>query len=60
MMRGDSLMFSKGYGWADKEKKEEMTPRHILRLASVSKLITATGIMKMEEQGRGVCVLQCV
>jgi CubicO group peptidase (beta-lactamase class C family) len=51
VMRGDSLMFSKGYGWADKEKKEEMTPRHILRLASVSKLITATGIMKMEEQG---------
>ena len=52
VMRNDSLMFSKGYGWADKEKKEEMTPRHILRLASVSKLITATGIMKLEEQGR--------
>lgn len=52
VMRHDSLMFAKGYGWADKEKKEEMTPRHILRLASVSKLITATGIMKLEEQGR--------
>jgi len=52
VMRNDSLMFSKGYGWADKEKKEEMTPRHILRMASVSKLITATGIMKLEEQGR--------
>ena len=52
VMRNDSLMFSKGYGWADKEKKEEMTPRHILRLASVSKLVTATGIMKLEEQGR--------
>jgi CubicO group peptidase (beta-lactamase class C family) len=52
VMRHDSLMFSKGYGWADQEKKEEMTPRHILRMASVSKLITATGIMKLEEQGR--------
>lgn len=52
VMRNDSLMFAKGYGWADEEKKEEMTPRHILRLASVSKLITATGIMKLEEQGR--------
>ena len=52
IMRNDSLMFSKGYGWADKEKKEQMTPRHILRMASVSKLITATGIMKLEEQGR--------
>jgi CubicO group peptidase (beta-lactamase class C family) len=52
VMRNDSLMFSKGYGWADKEKGEEMTPRHILRMASVSKLITAVGIMKLWEQGR--------
>ena len=52
VMRNDSLMFSKGYGWADKEKNEVMTPGHILRLASVSKLLTATGIMKLEEQGR--------
>ena len=52
IMRNDSLMFAKGYGWADKEQKVEMSPRHILRLASVSKLLTATGIMKLEEQGR--------
>lgn len=52
IMRNDSLLYSKGYGWADKEKKEEMTPGHILRLASVSKLITATGIMKLQEEGR--------
>ena len=52
VMRNDSLMFSKGYGWADKEKNEVMTPGHILRLASVSKLLPATGIMKLEEQGR--------
>ena len=52
VMRNDSLVFSKGYGWADREKKVEMTPRHILRMASVSKLITAVGIMKLWEQGR--------
>jgi CubicO group peptidase (beta-lactamase class C family) len=52
VMRNDSLMFSKGYGWADKEKNEVMTPRNILRLASVSKLVTAVGIMKLWEQGR--------
>ena len=52
VMRNDSLMFSKGYGWADKEKNEVMTPGHILRMASVSKLITAVGIMKLWEQGR--------
>jgi len=51
VMRNDSLVYSKGYGWADKEKEKEMTPGTILRLASVSKLLTATGIMKMQEMG---------
>lgn len=51
VMRNDSLLFSKGYGWADEENGIEMTPRHILRMASVSKLITAAGIMKLQEKG---------
>ena len=52
VMRNDSLVYAKGYGWADKETGEEMTPGNILRMASVSKLITATGIMKLKEDGR--------
>lgn len=52
IMRNDSLVYSKGYGWADMEKGERMTPKNILRMASVSKLITATGIMVLQEQGR--------
>ena len=52
VMRNDSLLYAKGYGWADKENKVRMEPGHILRLASVSKLITATGIMKLIEQER--------
>lgn len=51
VMRNDSLVFAKGYGWADEEEGMKMTPRNILRMASVSKLITATGIMKLQEQG---------
>ena len=49
--RGDSLVYAKGYGWADEENGLEMSPRHILRMASVSKLITATGIMVLHERG---------
>lgn len=52
VMRNDSLLFAKGYGWADKEKGEKMGPGNILRIASVSKLITATGIMVLQEQGK--------
>lgn len=50
--RADSLVYSKGFGWADEEKGERMRPGTLLRLASVSKLITAAGIMKLREQGR--------
>lgn len=34
--RNDSLLYAKGYGWADKEKGEKMTPGHIMRIASAS------------------------
>ena len=50
IMRNDSLLYSKGYGWADEQKGIEMEPRHILRMASVSKLITAVGIMVLQER----------
>ncbi len=47
--RGDSLVYAKGFGWADKEKGEKMEPSHVMRLASVSKLLTAVGIMRLVE-----------
>ncbi len=50
--RNDSLVFAKGYGWAEQEKNEPMTPTHIMRVASVSKLLTAVGIMKLQEMGK--------
>ncbi len=50
IMRNDSLVYAKGYGWADEEKGERMTPGNILRMASVSKLITAAGIMVLKER----------
>ena len=42
IMRNDSLVYAKGYGWADVEDSVRMEPGNILRMASVSKLITAT------------------
>ena len=52
IMRNDSLIFAKGYGWADEEEEIKMEAGHILRMASVSKLITAIGIMKLQDEGR--------
>ena len=51
VMRNDSLLYAKGYGWADAENQEPMAPGTTLRLASVSKLLTAIAIMKLSEEG---------
>ena len=50
IMRNDSLLYAKGYGMAD--ASTPMTPGTTLRLASVSKLLTAVGIMKLQEEGK--------
>lgn len=51
IMRNDSLVYAKGYGWSDEAKKNKMQASNIMRVASVSKLITATGIMLLQEDG---------
>lgn len=51
IIRNDSLVYAKGYGWADKEKGIRMEPYNLMRIASVSKLITAAGIMVLQEKG---------
>ncbi len=47
--RNDSLLYARGFGYADKEKDIKMQPNMVMRFASVSKLITAVGIMKLWE-----------
>ncbi len=50
VMRGDSLVYAHGFGYAD--DGVPMEPGNLMRVASVSKLFTAAGIMKLAEQGR--------
>ena len=50
--RHDSLLYARGFGYADKNRKIPMEPSYIMRMASVSKLVTATGIMKLRDMGK--------
>lgn len=50
LMKDDKLLYSKGYGYADEERMIPVDVMHIFRIASVSKLITAVGIMKLVEE----------
>lgn len=44
------LVYAKGFGYANEEDSLEVTPHHLFRIASVSKLITAVTIMKLIEE----------
>jgi CubicO group peptidase (beta-lactamase class C family) len=49
--RDGQLIYAKGIGYADLEEEELVEPRHQFRIASASKLITATTVLKMSESG---------
>lgn len=46
------LVWTAGFGFADTETKRPMTPATKFRMASHSKLFTATAIMQLREQGK--------
>lgn len=51
IMKDGNLIYSKGYGLADRERGDSTEVRHIFRVASASKLITATAIMHLYDKG---------
>ncbi len=46
------VIFSKGYGFADREKKIPNTPQTKFRIASVTKQFTAMAILLLQQQGK--------
>lgn len=46
------VTWSKAYGYADLEEKRKMTTDTVCRVESISKSVTAWGIMKLAEQGK--------
>ncbi|MBN1163859.1 MAG: beta-lactamase family protein [Candidatus Krumholzibacteriota bacterium] len=45
------ILWEEGFGWANREKEMEATPHSIYPLASISKSLTATGLMVLEAKG---------
>ena len=48
----DEIIFQKEYGYANIETKEEYTKNHLFRIASNTKLFTATAIMMLYKDGK--------
>lgn len=52
IVKENKLVWSKGFGWANIEKKIPMTADTIQNIGSISKTVTATAIMQLWEKGR--------
>jgi CubicO group peptidase (beta-lactamase class C family) len=50
--RDGKIIWEEGFGMADREKKRASTPNTLYSLASISKPITATGLMILKERGK--------
>src|SRR5690606_4339613 len=46
------ILWEEGFGWADREKRIPATAHTAYSLASISKPITATGLMTLVEKGQ--------
>jgi len=49
--RGKTIIWEEAFGWADRERMIEATPNTMYSLASISKPMTATGLMTLVERG---------
>lgn len=52
IIKDGKKIFSKGYGWADKENKIPFTPTTLASMGSITKAFTAVGILKLVEQNK--------
>lgn len=50
--KAGKLVYAEGFGLADKESNEKVTPSHLFRIASVSKPLTSVAIFRLIESGK--------
>ena len=50
IIKNGEKIFSKGYGWADRESKIPFTPSTLGSMGSITKAFTATAILKLYQQ----------
>lgn len=51
VVKNDSIIYSKGFGWADEPKKICATSRTVYHWWSCTKIVTAIAILQLQENG---------
>jgi D-alanyl-D-alanine carboxypeptidase len=52
VVKNDSIVYSKGFGWADKPRQMRATPQTVYHWFSTTKIVTAIAILQLQEQGK--------
>jgi CubicO group peptidase (beta-lactamase class C family) len=52
IVNDQQLVWAKGFGYSDVERKVPATPSTLYRIGSITKLFTATAIMQLRDQGK--------
>src|SRR2546422_370438 len=50
VVKDGRLVYTRGYGWADRENKAPVKPTSLFRIASISKPFTAVAVLKLIEE----------
>ena len=51
VLKDGEVIYDKAFGYTDLDTKEPLSTSHMMRIASISKSFTATGLMKQVEKG---------
>ncbi|HEX4947589.1 MAG TPA: serine hydrolase domain-containing protein [Blastocatellia bacterium] len=52
IVQGDKLVYNKGFGWANVESRQPVTPDMIFRIGSMTKMYTAATLLTLAEEGK--------
>ncbi|MFC1554081.1 serine hydrolase domain-containing protein [candidate division KSB1 bacterium] len=52
VMKGEKILFEKGYGITDVETKEKVTPETVFNTGSVTKTFVSNGILILKQEGK--------
>jgi len=52
IVKNDSIVYNKGFGWADSPRKIQATPQSVYHWWSITKIPTAIAILQLQEKGK--------
>ncbi|MCX2718644.1 serine hydrolase domain-containing protein [Lentiprolixibacter aurantiacus] len=52
IVKNDSIVYSKGFGWADRPRNIKATPQTVYHWWSITKIPTAIAILQLQERGK--------